>query len=174
MDNPAERAPGAPQRAFVALGANMGDARATLLAAFDGLHALPRTRLTARSRLYRSAPIEASGPDFVNAAAELVTLLSPATLLAALNELEHAHGRERGARNAPRTLDLDLLLYGNRVIDTPTLQVPHPRMAGRAFVVRPLREIAPDLVLPDGRRVADLAGATAGQVVAPLAPESAP
>ena len=132
--------------AFVGLGANLGDAPATVRQAIDALGTLPHTRLLRASRLYRSAPWEASGPDFINAVAEVHTALDAHALLSALHGLEQATGRERPYLNAPRTLDLDLLLYGDAHIATPTLTVPHPRMWQRAFVLRPLAEIAPDRV----------------------------
>ena len=135
-----------PVTAFVALGANLGQARASVLAAFDALANLPDTRLTGRSRLYRTAPHEASGPDFINAVARLETRLSAPALLDALQAIENAAGRERPFPNAPRTLDLDLLLYGDARIDSPRLTVPHPRMQGRAFVLRPLADVAPERV----------------------------
>lgn len=135
-----------PVSAFVALGANLGDAAATVRQAITDLGTLPQTRLVRASRLYRSAPWEASGPDFFNAVAEVATLLDAHALLAALHGLEQAAGRERPYLNAPRTLDLDLLLYGDDHIATPSLTVPHPRMDQRAFVLRPLAEIAPDKV----------------------------
>ena len=136
------------ERVFVGLGANLGDARAALAQALEALAALPRTRLVAASPLYRSGPVDATGPDFVNAVAELDTPLTPRELLQALQAIEQAHGRQRPYRNAPRTLDLDLLLYGQRVIDEPGLTVPHPRLHQRAFVLVPLAELAPDLVHP--------------------------
>ena len=129
--------------AYIALGANLGDARATVLQALQNLDALPRTKLLHRSSLYRSAPVEASGPDFINAVAEVATALSPQQLLTELQQLEQAAGRQRPYRNAPRTLDLDILLYGDVVLDSPTLVIPHPRMNARAFVLVPLAEIAP-------------------------------
>ncbi len=135
-----------PVTAFVALGGNLGDARATVLQAFQDLAGLPQTRLIARSRLYRTAPHEASGPDFINAVARIETGLSAPELLQALQSLEHAAGRERPYLNAPRTLDLDILLYGDARIDSPKLTVPHPRMRGRAFVLRPLADVAPERV----------------------------
>jgi 2-amino-4-hydroxy-6-hydroxymethyldihydropteridine diphosphokinase len=116
-------------------------------AAFEALDALPGTRCVARSGLYRSAPIEAQGADYINAVAQLKTQLSPAALLKELQAIEDRFGRERPYRNAPRTLDLDLLLYGQRHIVTPLLTLPHPRMHERAFVLAPLAEIAPDLAL---------------------------
>ena len=139
--------PAADERVFVGLGANLGDAVATVRAAFDALHALPGTACIARSALYRSAPIDAQGADYINAVAQLTTRLSPAALLEELQAIEQRFGRERPYRNAPRTLDLDLLLYGQRRIATPLLTVPHPRMHERAFVLVPLAEIAPDLAL---------------------------
>lgn len=132
--------------AYVGLGANLGDARATLQAAFDALAGLPATRLLARSSLYASAPVHAAGPDFTNAVAALDTALPPHELLARLQGIERAAGRERPYRNAPRTLDLDLLLYGGQRVDSPVLTVPHPRLLERAFVLVPLAEIAPALV----------------------------
>lgn len=135
-----------PVTAFVALGANLGDARTTVLSAFDGLASLPQTQLKACSRLYRTAPHEATGPDFINAVVRIDTLLSAPQLLDALQTLENAAGRERPYVNAPRTLDLDLLLYGDACIDSPRLTVPHPRMQGRAFVLRPLADVAPERV----------------------------
>ena len=135
-----------PVTAFVALGGNLGDARATVLQAFQDLAGMSQTRLTACSHLYRTAPHEASGPDFINAVARIETGLSAAELLQALQTLEHAAGRERPYPNAPRTLDLDILLYGDARIDSPKLTVPHPRMRGRAFVLRPLADVAPERV----------------------------
>jgi len=132
--------------AYVALGANLGDARASVLAAVDALGKLPGTRLVRASSLYRTAPLEASGPDFINAVVALQTTLSAPELLTQLQQLENAQGRQRPYVNAPRTLDLDILLYGNAVINSPVLQVPHPRMLQRAFVLVPLTEIAPELV----------------------------
>ncbi len=132
--------------AYVALGANLGEAAAVVASAIDALNRLPDTRLEARSHLYRSAPVDAQGPDFINAVAAVSTRLTAPDLLLALQQLEQRAGRERPYRNAPRTLDLDLLLYGDACIDSPSLTVPHPRMMERAFVLIPLAEIAPDLV----------------------------
>ena len=143
-------------RAYVALGANLGDAAATLETAIAEIARLPATRLAARSALYVSAPVDAAGPDFCNAVVALDTQMRPRELLAALQALESAHGRARPYRNAPRTLDLDILLYGDLVDADPALTLPHPRMAERAFVLMPLAEIAPGLCLPDGRPVAGL------------------
>jgi 2-amino-4-hydroxy-6-hydroxymethyldihydropteridine diphosphokinase len=136
------------ERIFVGLGANLGDRRATLLQALDALAQLPSTTLLARSSFYASAPVDAGGPDYLNAVAELRSPLSPRALLAALQAIELRHGRERPAVNAPRTLDLDLLLYGQRCSDDPVLLLPHPRLHLRAFVLEPLAELAPDLLHP--------------------------
>jgi 2-amino-4-hydroxy-6-hydroxymethyldihydropteridine diphosphokinase len=122
--------------ACIGLGANLGDARATLDAAQHALARLPQTRLVAASPLYRSAPIDATGPDYLNAVVVLETALAPHALLSELQRIEDRHGRERPHRNAPRTLDLDLLLYGDRRIATAALTVPHPRLHERAFVLR--------------------------------------
>lgn len=132
--------------AFVALGANLGDARATLLWAVDQMAALPFTAVVARSRLYRSAPLQAQGPDYLNAVARLDTALSAPELLRALLRIEQQAGRTRPYWHAPRTLDLDLLLYGSGQIHSDELTLPHPRMMERAFVLRPLHEIAPERV----------------------------
>lgn len=134
--------------AYIGLGANLGDARASVLSAMDAIAALPRTTLRRRSALYRSAPVDATGPDFVNAVVEVRTWLSAPDLLKELQALEHAAGRLRPFHHAPRTLDLDLLLYGDASISSATLVIPHPRLAERAFVLQPLAEIAPRRVDP--------------------------
>lgn len=155
--------------AFVGLGANLGDARASLLAAVEALRVLPQTGEVQLSSFYRSAPIEAHGPDFVNAVAQLSTSLSAEELLAHLQRIEAAHGRERPYRNAPRTLDLDLLLYGDRQIDTPELTVPHPRMHERAFVLLPLAELAGDgHVIPGRGAIATLLPGVAAQPISKM------
>ena len=136
----------APVIAYVALGANLGEAAAVVASAIDALNRLADTRLEARSHLYRSAPVDAQGPDFINAVAAVSTRLTAPDLLLALQQLEQRAGRERPYRNAPRTLDLDLLLYGDACIDSAWLTLPHPRMMERAFVLIPLAEIALDLV----------------------------
>jgi len=130
--------------AFVGLGANLGDKTATLEAALAALGELPDTRLLKASSFYRSAPVDAGGPDYLNAVAKIETGLAPEALLDALQALEQAHGRERPYRNAPRTLDLDLLLYGDQSLATERLTLPHPRLTERAFVLLPLIEIAAD------------------------------
>ena len=151
------------ESAFIGLGANLGDPRAALDAAFVALATLPHTTLCAASSLYRSAPIDSSGPDYLNAVVLLDTRLAPHTLLAELQRIERAHGRQRPYRNAPRTLDLDLLLYGARRIDAPTLTVPHPRLHERAFVLRPLAQITPSLVVPGLGNIEALLAGVAGQ-----------
>ena len=108
--------------AFVGLGANLGDTRAALQAALSALAGLPQSRLLKRSSFYRSAPVDSSGPDYLNAVAQLKTRLAPHDLLARLQAIEARHGRERPYRNAPRTLDLELLLYGDEVVDTPAVK----------------------------------------------------
>lgn len=137
-----------PVLAYVALGANMGNARAAVRAALARLTELPDTAVVACSSLYRTVPFEASGPDFINAVAALSTRLPAPIVLQHLLRLEQEAGRERPFLHAPRTLDLDLLLYGDALVDSPRLKVPHPRMAQRAFVLVPLAEIAPELVTP--------------------------
>lgn len=154
--------------AFVGLGANLGDAGRALADALQGIASLPGTRLVRSSRIYRSAPVDAGGPDYLNAVAQLQTQLTAPELLAQLQALEQAAGRERPYRNAPRTLDLDLLLYGDARIASALLTVPHPRMRERAFVLLPLQELAPDRVA-----AADLA-AVAHQRIAPLPTTSSP
>jgi 2-amino-4-hydroxy-6-hydroxymethyldihydropteridine diphosphokinase len=132
--------------AFVALGANLGDSRTTIARAMDDISKSTGVTLVQRSSLYRSAPIDSSGPDYVNAVVEILTSLSAPALLAVLQEIETLAGRERPYRNAPRTLDLDILIFGDASIHSPELTVPHPRMFERAFVLLPLAEIAPDQV----------------------------
>jgi 2-amino-4-hydroxy-6-hydroxymethyldihydropteridine diphosphokinase len=155
-------------RAFVALGANLGDPVATVRAAFDALDKLEHTQLRSVSSLYRTAPVGLHHqPDFINAVALLevdAAILPAPTFLERLFAIEAAFGRVRSVPNAPRTLDLDLLLYGDERHDQPGLTLPHPRIAERAFVIAPLAEIAPDLRIPGHRaRVADLLPALADQ-----------
>lgn len=132
--------------AFIGIGANLGDAKASILAAMQKIAALDGVALVRRSNLYRSAPVESSGPDYVNAVVEVSTSLTAPQLLLVLQSIEWSAGRERPYRNAPRTLDLDVLLFGQAMIQSPTLTVPHPRMLERAFVLLPLAEIASHLV----------------------------
>lgn len=165
-------------RAWIGLGANLGDAAATLGRAVARIGALPATRLLRISSLYRSAPMEASGPDFLNAVAEVDTTLSPQALLVHLLAIETAEGRQRPYRNAPRTLDLDLLLAldatGPLHIDSPTLTLPHPALHRRAFVLAPLAEIAPGLAVPGHGDVAVLRDACTGQRIERVGPVAVP
>lgn len=153
-------------RVYIGLGANLGDASAVLAAAYAELQQLPATRRHRCSPWFRTAPIDSSGPDYLNAVACFDTTLSPQALLEALQRIELAHGRERPYLNAPRTLDLDVLLYGEQSIATPTLIVPHPRMHERAFVLQPLAALAPDLVIPGRGPVSSLLPSVAGQAIA--------
>ena len=130
-------------RSFIALGANLGQAALAVQQAMQDIAALPHTALVSRSSLYRTEPVDSSGPDYINAVVEIKTDLSAADLLTALQGIEAGAGRSRPYRNAPRTLDLDILLYVDQVINTPELTVPHPRMLQRAFVLVPLAEIYP-------------------------------
>ncbi len=156
----------ASTKAFIGLGANLGDREAQVRRAFAALAGLPGTRLLAASSLYRSAPVGVSAqPDFINAVAEIQTALDARALLEALLAMETRFGRRREFPGAPRTLDLDLLLYGERVIDEPGLVVPHPRMHERAFVLAPLAEIAPDIAIPGKGRAVALLAACADQKI---------
>ena len=142
---------------FIALGSNLADPAAQIRRALRTLAVMPGSRLVRQSSLYRNPPV--GGPDqpeFVNAVAEMETALPPRELLDRLLALERAHGRTRDYPNAPRTLDLDILLYGGLVLRDPGLTIPHPRMLERAFVLVPLAELAPDTVVPGSGRVADL------------------
>jgi 2-amino-4-hydroxy-6-hydroxymethyldihydropteridine diphosphokinase len=156
--------------AYVGIGSNLDDPHAQVTRAFDALAQLPRTRLSARSSLYRSAPLGyAAQPDFVNAVAALDTELGAEELLRELQAIEAQHARQRSFANAPRTLDLDLLLYGDAKIDSPALIVPHPRMHERAFVLHPLLEIAPAAEIPGRGPASRYLAACAKQKVEKLA-----
>lgn len=136
-------------RALVALGGNLDDPVRRLPRVMAELDELPRTQLLRASSLYRTAPVgHADQPDFINAVALVETALPPPALMAELLAMEARHGRRRGARNGPRTLDLDLLLYDDRVLDDSFVTLPHPRMHQRAFVLTPLLEIMPEAVIP--------------------------
>lgn len=147
--------------AYIGLGSNLDEPRRQVSRALEELAALPRTRLLNRSSLYRSAPLGPQDqPHYINAVAAVETELAAAELLTALQRLEAEHGRQRGAeRWGPRTLDLDLLLYGRELIETPELCVPHPGLSVRNFVLYPLLEIAPHLAVPAMGSVAELAAA---------------
>ena len=154
-------------KAYVALGANLGNPQEALQAALEDLRQTAGVGVTAVSSFYRTAPVESSGPDYVNAVAEVATTLAASELLHVLQRIENAHGRVRpvGVVNAPRTLDLDLLLFGKDTVATPELTVPHPRMHQRAFVLVPLLEIAPDAVIPGLGAARDYVAATADQAI---------
>ncbi|MBE0625352.1 MAG: 2-amino-4-hydroxy-6-hydroxymethyldihydropteridine diphosphokinase [Burkholderiales bacterium] len=156
---------------FVALGSNLGDPVENVRQAIAALAELPQSRFAAASSLYRSAPVDAvDQPDFINAVAQLSTGLAPQPLLAALLAIENRFGRERSFRNAPRTLDLDLLLYDAQCIAGPALCVPHPRMHLRAFVLAPLLELAPECIIPGIGPAAHWLARCSDQVILRLAP----
>jgi len=156
--------------AFVGLGANLGEPERRVRQAFLELDAIPHTRVVSTSSLYRSDPVGyAAQPRFVNAVAELDTGLAPDRLLAELQAIEARHARSRSFPNAPRTLDLDLLLFGDAILDFPGLQIPHPRMHERAFVLVPLLEIAPQAAVPGKGAAKALLAQCAGQAVERLA-----
>ncbi|MEQ1599357.1 MAG: 2-amino-4-hydroxy-6-hydroxymethyldihydropteridine diphosphokinase [Methylotenera sp.] len=161
-------------RAFVALGSNLsGDLdcpASQVIRAFQSINNLPKTKLIKQSSLYQSAPVGYDNqPDFINAVAEISTQLSPENLLDVLLNIEIEAGRERPFANAPRVLDLDILLYDDLILHTKKLTLPHSRMHERAFVMLPLAEIAPDLVIPNGGNVVKLALAHQNQGVKKLA-----
>ena len=139
--------------AYIGLGANLGDAQQALQDALQALRHTPGIDRVVSSDFYRTAPVDATGPDYINAVAQVHTQLNAMDLLVALQAIEQAAGRERPYRNAPRTLDLDVLLYGSGQVNSPTLTVPHPRMWERAFVLVPLAELAPHLVSEEVLRV---------------------
>jgi 2-amino-4-hydroxy-6-hydroxymethyldihydropteridine diphosphokinase len=153
-------------RAFVALGANIGEPVKHLRAAVEDLSTLPDTCVVARSSLYRSAPVGLiNQPDFINAVVSVDTGLAPLDLLHALLAIEARHGRVRSVPNAPRTLDLDLLLHGDSRLNSTELTLPHPRMHQRAFVLLPLLEIAPEVVLPGLGAARNYLSAVTGQAI---------
>jgi 2-amino-4-hydroxy-6-hydroxymethyldihydropteridine diphosphokinase len=156
--------PPAPAQAAIALGANLGDCRATLEGALAVLNTSPGVRVLGRSRWYRSAPVGPPQPDYVNGCALLAVEVEPEALLERLLATERRFGRVRGERWGPRCLDLDLLLMGDQRLSSPRLTLPHPRLRERAFVLVPLAEIAPAWIDPvTGRSVADLAAALRGE-----------
>lgn len=149
--------------AYVGIGSNLEEPEAQVRRAFEALRSLPGTSSFVHSALYRSAPAgPVDQPDFINAAAAFLTRFRPLELLGKLNDLENVQGRQRGEHWGPRTLDLDLLVYGRETIDRPDLQVPHPRIQERNFVLLPLAEIAPHLRVPGRGNVLDLLVAVAG------------
>lgn len=150
--------------AYIALGANLGDPASTVRAAFGALANLPDSRVVRCSALYRTAPIGiVDQPEFINAVALLETTLAPVALLGELLDIEQRFGRQRGAKNGPRTLDLDLLLYDDCHVELPELTLPHPRLHLRAFVLQPLAELAPDLRLPGRGHISAWLPAVANQ-----------
>ena len=162
------------QRCFVALGANLGDPAATVTAAIAALRRLPQAGFVAASSLYRTAPVGLKHqPDFVNAVVELLAHSSAPDLLQSLFSIEADFGRQRSVKNAPRTLDLDLLLYGDAVSTDPHLTLPHPRLHERAFVLAPLAEIAPHLSVPGRGSVGELLLRCVGQKIEKMLPHAA-
>ncbi|MCE9570315.1 MAG: 2-amino-4-hydroxy-6-hydroxymethyldihydropteridine diphosphokinase [Rhodocyclales bacterium] len=159
---------------FIALGANLGDPVATVTAAIVALRGLPQAEFVAASSLYRTAPVGLRHqPDFINAVVELAAVSSAPTLLQSLFAIEARFGRQRSVKNAPRTLDLDLLLYGDEISDDPYLTLPHPRLHERAFVLAPLAEIAPRLLIPGHGEVGELLRHCADQKIEKLLPKAA-
>lgn len=159
----------APAVAYIGLGANLGDARATIEAALVELTRTGGIDSVKASSLYRSAPVDAEGPDFINATAEVTTTLEPLELLDALQAIEAAFGRTRPFQHAPRTLDMDLLLHGDCVVDSPRLLLPHPRLQQRAFVLLPLLELNPGLLHPQLGPLGAFLGAVGDQRIERLA-----
>ena len=138
-----------PRRAFIGLGSNLDSPHSRLIAALEAIASAPGVRLVARSSLYVSSPVGfLDQPDFINAVALIETTLPPAELLKSMLDFEREAGRVREFRNAPRTLDIDILLYGDEQYQSAELEIPHPRITERAFVLKPLIEIAPDVVIP--------------------------
>ena len=151
--------------AYIGLGANLDDPQGTVQRAIAALAGLPQTQLSAQSSLFRSAPVDANGDDYVNAVAQLETALSAQHLLEQLQRIEQDFGRERPYHHAPRSLDLDLLLYDNQKLHTATLTVPHPRMTQRAFTLIPLLQINPLITIPGHGPAHRLVAGVAGQVI---------
>jgi len=157
-------------RAYVGLGANLGEPRRQLTEAIIAMSGLPETRLAGHSSFYRSAPVGYEDqPEFLNAVAALDTRLAPGVLLEGLQGIERRHHRERSFPNAPRTLDLDLLLFGDEQIARPGLTVPHPRMHERAFVLKPLLELNPEISIPGKGRAGALLPACGAQMIERIA-----
>jgi 2-amino-4-hydroxy-6-hydroxymethyldihydropteridine diphosphokinase len=162
------------RRCFIALGANLGNPVLTVQAAILALRELPQTEFVAASSLYRTAPVGLRHqPDFINAVVELIAVLPAPTILESLFAIEARFGRRRTVKNAPRTLDLDLLLFGDELSDDPAMTLPHPRLHERAFVLAPLAEIAPQLLIPGRGRVADLLLQCADQQIEKLDSQAA-
>lgn len=151
---------------YVGLGANIGQPREAIKTAIAAIDREPGLRVLMCSGLYRSAPVDAHGPDFLNAVIQIESSLNPTELLAVLQRIEHEAGRSRPYPNAPRTLDLDLLLVDELQLETPLLTLPHPRMHRRAFVLQPLLEIAPELQIPGKGAARKLLAACSDQKIA--------
>ncbi|RQM46084.1 2-amino-4-hydroxy-6-hydroxymethyldihydropteridine diphosphokinase [Paraburkholderia bannensis] len=156
--------------AWLGIGANLGDARQTLKDTVVCLAQQHSITVLAKSSLYRTAPIDAGGDDYFNCVVKLDTRLAVRELLGLCHRVEHHFGRERPFRNAPRTLDIDILLYGGEIIDEPDLMVPHPRMTVRAFVLAPLAEVDPELEIPGKGRVSDFLPGVADQRIEKMKP----
>ncbi|MFZ6846929.1 2-amino-4-hydroxy-6-hydroxymethyldihydropteridine diphosphokinase [Undibacterium sp. RuRC25W] len=152
-------------QAYIGIGANLGNARDTVHEAIVRLSKIAGCQDVVASSLFSSAPIDSSGDDYVNAVAQLRTSLTAQALLEALQDIEHVFGRERPYRNAPRTLDLDVLLYGEEQINTSTLTVPHPRMTERAFVLLPLVQLAPEISIPGNGAASELLPQVENQII---------
>lgn len=157
-----------PVTAYVGLGANLGDALGTVQRAMIALGSIPSTRLIAQSSLFRTAPIDAGGDDYVNAVVQLQTTLDAVALFGHLQRIELVFGRERPFPNAPRTLDLDLLLFGQQRIDSADLTVPHPRVTERAFTLIPLLQLDPLLTIPGRGPAHQCVAHVAGQVISKI------
>lgn len=150
---------------YIGIGSNLGDATGNVQRAIIRLGQLPQTRIESQSSLFRTAPVDAGGEDYINAVAKIDTGLSPLELLHSLQALESEFGRERPYRNAPRTLDLDILLYGQQIIANDELIVPHPRLAQRAFVLIPLLQLDPLLAIPGQGPAHAFVPGVAGQAI---------
>jgi 2-amino-4-hydroxy-6-hydroxymethyldihydropteridine diphosphokinase len=155
--------------AYIGIGANLGDALGTVRSAIADIGTLPSTRISGKSSLFRTAPVDADGDDYINAVVRIETDLPPQDLLAHLQVLEQGAGRERTYRNAPRTLDLDVLLYGSQRIASDRLVVPHPRMTQRAFVLIPLLQIDPFVSIPGQGAAHAFVPSVAGQAIEKIA-----
>lgn len=150
---------------YIGIGSNLDDTRGNVERAIERLAQLSDTRLGARSGLFRTAPIDAGGDDYINAVVRIDTQQEPEHLLLELQAIEQEFGRERPCRNAPRTLDLDILLYGEQTISSASLQVPHPRMTQRAFVLIPLLQLDPFIAIPGYGPAHALVPGVAGQAI---------
>lgn len=153
---------------YIGIGSNLDDARGNVQHAIIQLGQLPDTRLDAQSSLFRTAPVDAGGDDYINAVARIDTGMAASELLQALQTIEQDFGRERPYRNAPRTLDLDILLYGQQTIASETLSVPHPRLTQRAFALIPLLQLDPFIKIPGMGAAHTFVPGVAGQVIQKL------